>query len=88
MALHCIASAVAIAASSFETCAYCRGSHLRHPRDCDSSRRMASVMSLAMTVFVAVQVIAPSLGEAVLLLTTQLRGAASLSCRCCPERLR
>jgi MFS transporter, DHA1 family, multidrug resistance protein len=38
-------------------------------RDCYAGRRMASVMSLAMMVFIAVPVIAPSLGEAVLLLT-------------------
>jgi DHA1 family bicyclomycin/chloramphenicol resistance-like MFS transporter len=36
-------------------------------RDCYAGRRMASVMSLAMMVFIAVPVIAPSLGQAVLL---------------------
>lgn len=36
-------------------------------RDCYSGRRMASVTSLAMTVFLAVPVIAPSLGQAILL---------------------
>jgi DHA1 family bicyclomycin/chloramphenicol resistance-like MFS transporter len=38
-------------------------------RDCYAGRRMASVMSLAMMVFIAVPVIAPSLGQAVMLLT-------------------
>jgi DHA1 family bicyclomycin/chloramphenicol resistance-like MFS transporter len=42
-------------------------------RDCYAGRRMASVMSLAMMVFIAVPVVAPSLGEAVMLLT-QWRG--------------
>ncbi|KJC54026.1 major facilitator transporter [Bradyrhizobium sp. LTSPM299] len=38
-------------------------------RDCYAGRRMASVMSLAMMVFIAVPVIAPSFGQAVMLLT-------------------
>ena len=42
-------------------------------RDCYSGRRMASVVSLAMMVFIAVPVVAPSFGQAVLLLT-QWRG--------------
>jgi DHA1 family bicyclomycin/chloramphenicol resistance-like MFS transporter len=42
-------------------------------RDCYAGRRMASVMSLAMMVFIAVPVIAPSFGQAVMLLT-QWRG--------------
>jgi DHA1 family bicyclomycin/chloramphenicol resistance-like MFS transporter len=42
-------------------------------RDCYAGRRMASVMSLAMMVFIAVPVIAPAFGQAVLLLT-QWRG--------------
>jgi MFS transporter, DHA1 family, multidrug resistance protein len=42
-------------------------------RDCYAGRRMASVMSLAMMVFIAVPVVAPSFGQAVLLLT-QWRG--------------
>jgi len=42
-------------------------------RDCYAGRRMASVMSLAMMVFIAVPVIAPSLGQAVLLFA-QWRG--------------
>ena len=42
-------------------------------RDCYAGRRMASVMSLAMMVFIAVPVVAPSFGQAVLLVT-QWRG--------------
>jgi DHA1 family bicyclomycin/chloramphenicol resistance-like MFS transporter len=42
-------------------------------RDCYSGRRMASVVSLAMMVFIAVPVVAPSFGQAVPLLT-QWRG--------------
>jgi MFS transporter, DHA1 family, multidrug resistance protein len=42
-------------------------------RDCYAGRRMASVMSLVMMVFIAVPVLAPSLGQAVLLVT-QWRG--------------
>src|SRR5262249_19345112 len=42
-------------------------------RDCYVGRRMASVMSLAMMVFIAVPVIAPSFGQAVMLMT-QWRG--------------
>jgi MFS transporter, DHA1 family, multidrug resistance protein len=42
-------------------------------RDCYAGRRMASVMSLAMMVFIAVPVVAPSFGQAVMLLT-QWRG--------------
>jgi DHA1 family bicyclomycin/chloramphenicol resistance-like MFS transporter len=84
MALYCIASVIAITASSFETLLLARvlqglGTSATRViatsivRDCYAGRRMASVMSLAMMVFIAVPVIAPSLGEAVLLLT-QWRG--------------
>jgi DHA1 family bicyclomycin/chloramphenicol resistance-like MFS transporter len=84
MALYCIASVVAVSASSFETLLLARalqglGTSATRViatsivRDCYAGRRMASVMSLAMMVFIAVPVIAPSLGEAVLLLT-QWRG--------------
>jgi len=38
-------------------------------RDCYAGRRMASVMSMAMMVFVAVPVVAPSFGQAVLLMS-------------------
>jgi DHA1 family bicyclomycin/chloramphenicol resistance-like MFS transporter len=42
-------------------------------RDCYAGRRMASVMSLAMMIFIAVPVIAPSFGQAIML-ATQWRG--------------
>src|ERR1700724_1082580 len=84
MALYCIASVLAITASSFETLLLARllqglGTSATRViatsivRDCYAGRRMASVMSLAMMVFIAVPVVAPSLGEAVMLLT-QWRG--------------
>jgi MFS transporter, DHA1 family, multidrug resistance protein len=84
MALYCIASILAITASSFETLLLARvlqglGTSATRViatsivRDCYAGRRMASVMSLAMMVFIAVPVIAPSLGQAVMLLT-QWRG--------------
>jgi DHA1 family bicyclomycin/chloramphenicol resistance-like MFS transporter len=78
MALYCIASVVAVAAQSFETLLLARalqglGTSATRViatsivRDCYAGRRMASVMSLTMMVFIAVPVIAPSLGQAVLL---------------------
>jgi DHA1 family bicyclomycin/chloramphenicol resistance-like MFS transporter len=84
MALYCIASIVAITAQSFETLLLARvlqglGTSATRViatsivRDCYAGRRMASVMSLAMMVFIAVPVVAPSLGQAVMLLT-QWRG--------------
>src|SRR5438046_6715419 len=84
MALYCVASLLAIAAPSFETLLLARvlqglGTSATRViatsivRDCYAGRRMASVMSLAMMVFIAVPVVAPSLGQAVLLLT-QWRG--------------
>jgi MFS transporter, DHA1 family, multidrug resistance protein len=84
MALYCIASVVAITASSFEMLLVARvlqglGTSATRViatsivRDCYAGRRMASVMSLAMMIFIAVPVIAPSLGQAVMLLT-QWRG--------------
>ena len=84
MALYCIASVLAVSASSFETLLLARvlqglGTSATRViatsivRDCYAGRRMASVMSLAMMVFIAVPVIAPSFGQAVLLLT-QWRG--------------
>jgi DHA1 family bicyclomycin/chloramphenicol resistance-like MFS transporter len=80
MALYCIASLLAIMASSFETLLLARvlqgiGTSATRViatsivRDCYVGRRMASVMSLAMMIFIAVPVIAPSLGQAVMLLT-------------------
>lgn len=84
MTLYCIASLVAIAAPSFETLLLARALQglgtaatrviaTSVVRDCYAGRRMASVMSLAMMVFVAIPVVAPSLGQAVMLLT-QWRG--------------
>src|ERR1700759_4364642 len=78
MALYCIASIVAVTAQSFETLLLARvlqglGTSATRViatsivRDCYAGRRMASVMSLAMMIFIAVPVIAPSLGQAVLL---------------------
>jgi MFS transporter, DHA1 family, multidrug resistance protein len=84
MTLYCVASVLAIAAPSFETLLLARalqglGTSATRViatsivRDCYAGRRMASVMSLAMMVFIAVPVVAPSFGQAVLLLT-QWRG--------------
>ena len=84
MVLYCIASVPAIAAPSFETLLLARalqglGTSATRViatsivRDCYAGRRMASVMSLAMMVFIAVPVVAPSLGQAVMMLT-QWRG--------------
>src|SRR6516162_10846107 len=79
MVLYAVASLLAIAAPSFETLLLARalqglGTSATRViatsvvRDCYAGRRMASVMSLAMMVFIAVPVVAPSLGQAVLLL--------------------
>jgi DHA1 family bicyclomycin/chloramphenicol resistance-like MFS transporter len=84
MIVYGIASLLAIAAPSFETLLLARalqgvGTSATRViatsivRDCYAGRRMASVMSLAMMVFIAVPVVAPSFGQAVLLLT-QWRG--------------
>src|ERR1700742_819034 len=84
MVLYCIASVLAITASSFEMLLLARvlqglGTSATRViatsivRDCYAGRRMASVMSLAMMVFIAVPVVAPSFGQAVMLLT-QWRG--------------
>src|SRR5580700_3167674 len=84
MALYCIASVIAVTAQSFEMLLLARvlqglGTSATRViatsivRDCYAGRRMASVMSLAMMVFIAVPVIAPSLGQAVML-WTQWRG--------------
>jgi DHA1 family bicyclomycin/chloramphenicol resistance-like MFS transporter len=84
MSVYCVASLLAIVAPSFETLLLARvlqglGTAATRViattvvRDCYAGRRMASVMSLAMMVFIAVPVIAPSFGQAVMLLT-QWRG--------------
>ena len=74
-----IASLLAIVAPSFETLLLARGLQglstaaarviaTSIVRDCYSGRRMASVMSLAMMIFISVPVIAPSFGQAIMLL--------------------
>jgi MFS transporter, DHA1 family, multidrug resistance protein len=84
MTVYAIASLLAIAAPTFETLLLARalqglGTSATRViatsivRDCYAGRRMASVMSLAMMVFIAVPVIAPSFGQAVMMLT-QWRG--------------
>jgi DHA1 family bicyclomycin/chloramphenicol resistance-like MFS transporter len=84
MTVYCVASVLAIAAPSFETLLLARalqglGTSATRViatsivRDCYAGRRMASVMSLAMMVFIAVPVVAPSFGQAVMLVT-QWRG--------------
>jgi MFS transporter, DHA1 family, multidrug resistance protein len=84
MAVYGVASLLAIAAQSFETLLLARalqglGTSATRViatsivRDCYAGRRMASVMSLAMMVFITVPIVAPSLGQAVMLLT-QWRG--------------
>jgi DHA1 family bicyclomycin/chloramphenicol resistance-like MFS transporter len=84
MAVYNIASLVAIVAPSFETLLIARvlqglGTSATRViatsivRDCYAGRRMASVMSLVMMIFIAVPVIAPSFGQA-LMLATQWRG--------------
>jgi len=80
MTVYAVASVLAVAAPSFETLLLARalqglGTSATRViatsivRDCYVGRRMASVMSLAMMVFIAVPVIAPSFGQAVLLVT-------------------
>lgn len=80
MVLYAIASVLAVAAPSFETLLLARalaglGTSATRViatsvvRDCYAGRRMASVISLAMMVFIAVPVIAPSFGQAVMLMT-------------------
>ncbi|WP_407178987.1 multidrug effflux MFS transporter [Bradyrhizobium sp. STM 3562] len=84
MVVYAIASVLAVAAPSFETLLLARaleglGTSATRViatsvvRDCYAGRRMASVVSLAMMVFIAVPVIAPSFGQAVML-TTHWRG--------------
>src|SRR6476469_967593 len=83
-AVYAVASVLAVASPSFETLLLARALQglgtaatrviaTSIVRDCYVGRRMASVMSLAMMVFIAVPVVAPSFGQAVLLVT-QWRG--------------
>ena len=80
MVLYCIGSVIAIMASSFEMLLVARvlqglGTSATRViatsivRDCYSGRRMASVVSLAMMIFIAVPVLAPSIGEGILFVT-------------------
>lgn len=80
MVLYAIASVLAVAAPTFETLLLARaleglGTSATRViatsivRDCYAGRRMASVVSLAMMVFIAVPVLAPSFGQAVMLIT-------------------
>src|SRR4029079_1590855 len=84
MVVYCIASLLAIAAPSFETLLLARALQgvctsatrviaTSIVRDCYAGRRMASVMSLTMMIFIAVPVVWPAFGQAVLLMA-QWRG--------------
>ncbi|MET0971263.1 MAG: multidrug effflux MFS transporter [Tardiphaga sp.] len=84
MTIYCAASVLAIFAPSFEVLLLARvlqglGTSATRViatsivRDCYTGRRMASVMSLAIMVFIAVPVIAPSLGQLIMLMA-QWRG--------------
>ena len=81
MVLYAMASVLAIASRSFEMLLLARvleglGTAATRViatsivRDCYAGRRMASVVSLAMMVFIAVPVVAPSFGQAVMTLTS------------------
>ncbi|WP_407155842.1 multidrug effflux MFS transporter [Bradyrhizobium sp. STM 3557] len=84
MVLYVVASLFAIASPSFETLLLARAMEglgtaatrviaTSIVRDCYAGRRMASVVSLAMMVFIAIPVVAPSFGQAVMTLV-QWRG--------------
>ena len=84
MVLYGLASLLALLAPSFEVLLLARvlqglGTSATRViatsivRDCYSGRRMASVMSLVMMIFVAVPIVAPAFGQAVMTLT-QWRG--------------
>jgi len=79
LALYSLASIAAIFATDLDTlliarvlqgigCAAARVAALSVVRDCYTGRRMGKVMSLVMMVFMAVPVVAPSIGQAVLLI--------------------
>jgi len=79
LVLYGVASLLAIIAPSFETLLLARALQGLSTavarviatsiiRDCYSGRRMASVVSLAMMIFISVPVIAPSFGQAIMLL--------------------
>jgi DHA1 family bicyclomycin/chloramphenicol resistance-like MFS transporter len=78
MVVYAIASAYAVTAPSFEALLVARalqgaGTSATRViattiiRDCYTGRRMASVVSLAMMIFISVPVIAPSIGQAIML---------------------
>jgi len=78
LALYSLASIAAIFAADLNTlliarvlqgvgCAAARVAALSVVRDCYTGRRMGKVMSLVMMVFMAVPIVAPSIGQAVLL---------------------
>ena len=78
LALYSVASVAAIFASDLTVlliarviqgigCAAARVAALSVVRDCYTGRRMGKVMSLVMMVFMAVPIVAPSIGQAVLL---------------------
>jgi DHA1 family bicyclomycin/chloramphenicol resistance-like MFS transporter len=84
MIVYCAASLLAIAAPTFETLLLARALQgvatsatrviaTSIVRDCYAGRRMASVMSLTMMIFIAVPVVSPAFGQAVLMLA-QWRG--------------
>ena len=84
MVVYTVASVLAIVAPSFETLLIARVAQglgtsatrviaVSIVRDCYAGRRMASVMSLVMMIFIAVPVIAPSFGQPVML-SAQWRG--------------
>jgi DHA1 family bicyclomycin/chloramphenicol resistance-like MFS transporter len=84
MVLYGLASLLALVSPSFETLLLARALQglgtaatrviaTSIVRDCYSGRRMASVMSLVMMIFVAVPIIAPSFGQA-LMTVAQWRG--------------
>ncbi|HEX2725690.1 MAG TPA: multidrug effflux MFS transporter [Beijerinckiaceae bacterium] len=81
LALYIVAAALCAAATSFEALLVARalqGLASAAPRvvvtavvrDCYGGRRMASVMSLAMMAFISVPVLAPSIGQLVLLFSS------------------
>jgi DHA1 family bicyclomycin/chloramphenicol resistance-like MFS transporter len=78
LALYCVASVAAIFTQDLDQlllarvlqgvgCAGARVATLSIVRDCYTGRRMGKIMSLVMMVFMAVPVIAPAIGQAILL---------------------
>jgi DHA1 family bicyclomycin/chloramphenicol resistance-like MFS transporter len=85
MILYGVASMLTLAAPSFETLLLARALQglstsatrviaTSVVRDCYVGRRMATVMSLAQMIFISVPVLAPSLGQAVMLVTREWHG--------------